>query len=307
VTIAHELRRQTATLIFDPEDRYARERGVRGSHPRPIGPIKFCLVGRMVGGSRQDFDRPLKLVVGRNASGYYLFFGAIRLADGTSRRDVLADGMYVVRVESRFYQWAEREDIALPMPDPEAPYFFDLEPGYAYPFPMESTRPGGRGPTLLRGSLHRPDGHGIARATIQVVGQSNTYRTDDTGQWVLVFPDTQPSGDVTVHFDFPDGKVENVANVPVVQGRESSLPQTALRGWVLTEAGVGIRDAIVRVSGYPGRTTTRRDGSWFYYFGLNQMVDTVSVTAVLPDGRSLTQSNVQVQPRATVVVPTFRF
>jgi hypothetical protein len=305
VTIAYELRRQTAILIFDLEDRYARERGVRGRHPRPIGPIKLCVVGRMVGGVRQVIDPSLELVVRRNASGYHLFFGVVRLPDGTSHEAALAAGTYVVRVESRFYQWAEREDIVLP--ESETPYFFDLEPGYAYPFPSESSLPGGRGPTLLRGSLHRPDGQAIAWVTIQVVGQSNTYRTDDTGQWALVFPDTQPTGNVTVRFELPDGTVENVANVPIVQGRETGLAQTALRGWVLTDAGVGIPRATVRVSGYPAQTTTGSDGSWFYYFGLNQPADTVSVTAVLPDGRSRTQSNVLVQPRATVVVPTIRF
>ncbi len=305
MTIAFELRQQTATLIFDLEDRYARERGVWGRHPRPIGPLKFCLVGQMVNGVRQDIDPPLELTIRRNTSGYHLFFNVVRLPDGTSRQGFLADGTYVVRIESRFYQWAEREDIDLP--EPENPYFFDLEPSYAYPFPTEITLSGGLGLTLLRGSLHQLDGQGLARATIEVLGRSNRYRTDNNGQWVLWFPDTQPSGNVTVHFELPDGTVEDVANVSIVQGRESSLAQAALRGWVLTAAGVGIPHATVRVSGYPSHTMSSRDGSWFYHFGLNQSADTVRVTVVLPDGRSRTQTNIQVQPRATVVVPTFRF
>jgi hypothetical protein len=76
---------------------------------------------------------------------------------------------------------------------------------------------------------------------------------------------------------------------------------------VLIAAGVGVRGATIRVSGYPGEAMTANDGSWFYYFGLNQPADTVSVVAELPDGRSLTQPNVQVHPRGTVVVSAFRF
>jgi hypothetical protein len=262
-------------------------------------------MGEIDGGSRQDFDAPRELVVKRNLDGYRLFFNQIIFPDGQRVQTALADGVYVVRVESQFYQPTEREDVVLP--EPEQPYLFDLRPGYAYPFPQESSLGGGRGPTLLRGSLHHPNGEGIAGAMIEVVGQSNVYVTDDTGQWVLVFPDTQPTGAVTVRVEHPDGTTENVTGVNVTQGRESSLPQTALRGWVLTNAGIGIKGATVRVSGYPSQTATAQDGSWFYYFDLNQAADTVSVTAVRPDGTHLTQSNVQVQPRATVVVPSFRF
>jgi hypothetical protein len=217
----------------------------------------------------------------------------------------LTAGTYVIRVEGQFYQRTERTDIALPTQD--TLYVFDLGPGYAYPFPTESTVPGGQGPTLLRGSVHRPNGEGIAGTTVQVVGQSNMYWTDDTGQWALVFPDSQLSGDVTVRLTSPDGASVDVANVPIVRGRQASLAQTALRGWVQSGAGVGISGAVIQVSGHPESTMAARDGRWFYYFRLNQAADTVSITAILPDGRSQTQSNIQVQPRATVVVPTFRF
>src|SRR5712691_1374694 len=259
--MAYELHRLSATLIFDLEDSYARNRGVRGRHPRPIGPVTFFLVGQMLGGGRQDFAQPLALSVTRNPSGYHLFFGTLELPDGTTYQAALSAGTYVVRVESRFYQQAELEDIEVP--DAMHPSFFDLAPGYAYPFPTESTLPGGRGPTLLRGSLHYSDGRGIARATLQVAGQSNAYRTDDTGQWVLVFPDTQPTGTVTVHIEMPDGTMKDVANVPLVRGRDTGLMQTALRGWVLTNAGVGLHRATIRASGHPGYTLTGTDGSWF--------------------------------------------
>ena len=56
-------------------------------------------------------------------------------ARGTAGRVDLPPGTYAVRVESQYYQVAERTDIFLPRPD--AAYFFDLEPGFAYPFPSQ--------------------------------------------------------------------------------------------------------------------------------------------------------------------------
>lgn len=307
MSITHELHRLSATAIFDLEDQYARERGIHGPHPRPVGPVKFCLVGRMVGGARQDFDVPRELIVRRNPSGYHLFFNVVRFPDGQTRQSALGDGVYVVRVESRFYQWSEREDIIFP--ERESPYFYDLAPGFAYPFPTENTHPGGGGPTLLRGSVRRADGRGVARTTVQVLGQSNVCFTDDTGQWVLVFPDTQPSGNVTVRFELPDGTVESVSNVPLVQGRETSLSQTTLRGWVQSTAGVGIAGATIGVSGFPDQSTTANDGSWFYYFDLNEppaAATDLDLTVELPDGRSQARST-RIEQGATVVVPTIRF
>lgn len=323
MTITYEFRRLAASLIFNPEDRYAREeRGVRGPHPRPIGPVTYRVVGQVVNGARQDLPEPLELVTQRNASGYHLFFGTVRLQpEGALRQGVLADGIYVVRVESDFYQPLEL-DVTLPRED--TPYFVDLQPGYAYPFPpahpfrpepgqpfdcTDATAPRGRGPTLLRGGLQTHNGQGIRGATVQVVGQSNTYTTDASGQWVLWFPDAQPTGQVTVHFEVPGaGGAVDVPNVCVIQGRETSLPQTALRGWVQSDAGLAIPGATIQVAGQPGSTTTDRIGSWFYYFSnLNQPAATVNVIATLLDGRSRTQPNVHVQPRATVVVPRFRF
>lgn len=305
MAIAYESRRLAAELIFDLEDRYARDRGVRGRHPRPIGPLTFRATGRVVGGAMQALSPSLELEVGRSPTGYYLFFGTVLLPGKTRHAHALVPGTYRVVVESSFYQRLERQDIVVPESD--TPYFFDLESGYAYPFPTESTLSGGRGPTLLRGSLHHPGGEGIAGALIRVAGVSNEYRTDETGQWVLVFPDSQPSGPVVAQMDLPDGSVINLPNVGVVQGREAGLAQAALRGWVTTTAGVGLAGATLRVGGHPGGATTASDGSWFYFFGMDQPATTVNVTAVLPDGRSLSASNVQVQPRATVVVPSFRF
>jgi hypothetical protein len=109
VATSYEWRRLAAAVIFDLEDTYAGQRRVRGNHPQPIGPIHFRVVGRIVGGTRQDFETPLELCTKRNASGYYLFFGHLRSRDAMYGQSRLPDGTYVMRLESDFYQWIEQE------------------------------------------------------------------------------------------------------------------------------------------------------------------------------------------------------
>ncbi|MGD9081400.1 MAG: carboxypeptidase-like regulatory domain-containing protein, partial [Desulfobacterales bacterium] len=206
---------------------------------------------------------------------------------------------------SQFYQVTERNDIVLPLSD--TPYFFDLFPSYTYPFGNESTLFGGLGPTLLRGSLHETDGSGITGAAVYVTGQSNVCVTDSTGQWVLTFPDDQAANDVSVRIEMPDGSTTEVSNVPVTQGRTSSLANTVLRGLVLNSDGIGISGATIWIEGYLGTTVSDSSGEWFYYFPPNQQQVILNVTAELPDGQSATQANVQLQPRETVIVPNFLF
>src|SRR5262249_54475730 len=148
-------------------------------------------------------------------------------------------------------------------------------------------------------------GTGVAGARIEVVGQSSLYTTDACGQWVLVFPDAEPSADVTVHIALPDGSARHVV-APIVQGRDNSLPPTALRRWGMA-AGTDLAGVSIQISGQLGEVVSRADGSWFYYFDLNQPARVVSVTAQLPDGRRLTQDRIAVRPRATVTVPSFLF
>ena len=301
--MVREVRHLSATLILDSEDAYARTRGTRGLHPRPVGLVTYDLAGRVVAGQREMFDEPASLVIRHNASGYGLFFGEVRPRNGTHRR--ADEGRYVLRVGSpaAYYQSSEREVL---LPNPETPVFIDLQPGYAYPFPTE-TVPGGRGPTLLRGTYLQPDGQGVAGTTVHVPGRTGPYTTDPSGQWVLVFPDDEPTGAVTVRFQTADGTVEMVSNVAVVGGRETSLGQTALRGWTLTSAGTPMVGATVGVSGRPETVQSPFDGRWSFYFPLSQPAGAVTVTATLPDGRQQARPNVQVQPRSTVAVPAFLF
>jgi hypothetical protein len=299
-----EYRHVQAAAIFDLEDRYARERGVLGPHPRIDGPMSLLAVARMTAAGRVELTPPATLEIRRNDSGFDLFFGLVRRPDGALR--TLDDGTYVVRVETEGrYQRAENGAVVIP--EPSVPYRFDLEPGYAYAFPSGSPARRSLGPTLLRGVLQAPDGSGIAGAVVEVVAVAGPYDTDESGQWVLVFPDSQASGDVTVSVTLPNGAVTQVPNVPVVAGRETVLGQTALRGGLLTNDGRPIAGAAVTIAGRAGITSTRPDGSWLFVLGLGVPPAVVDVTATLPDGRSQTAPAIPIQPRATVVVPIFRF
>jgi hypothetical protein len=311
-SLVFEFRRQRAVLILDAEDRFLREQGIAGPHPRPLGTLNFSLVGRRVGGVFEAIEPPIVLEVTANPSGYHLFFGKEKV-DGGRRNALLSEGTYVLRVEAALYQTAEIdieiETLFSPMsvqPGLRAPYFVDLSPGYAYPFPQSSVVPGAAGPTLLRGAVRSVDGQGIAGVEVEVIGQTTPYRTGSNGQWVLAFPETLASGNVTVQFRFPNGPVQNIAGVPIRQGLESSLPQAALRGTVFSR-GAGSAGAVITVSGHAGEARTQSDGGWFFYFDLDQVDEMVSVTATLPDGSSLVQAGVPVRRRATSVVPAFRF
>lgn len=311
--VSYEHRRLAATLIFDVEDRYARERGVRGPHPRPVGRLRFFLLSEETGGGSPGRLEPPRLLTVVNPGGYHLFFDAVELANGSRRRLPLAPGTHAIRVESELYQPFEAGDVLVPMPvgtdDGFAvprPYFIDLEPGYAYPFP-EATVPGrGRGPTLLRGALLAPSGAGIAGASVAADGAAGTYRTDESGQWVLELPDLEATAQVTVTFALPGGTSVEAPGVSVEAGRTSSLPQTAFTGRVLDEVGAGVAGAAVTVLDHPGETRSRSDGSWRYHFGADQAQTTVRVRAVYPNGRRRTRSGVRVHPRQTRVVPDFR-
>jgi len=298
-------RLRQAAAIFDLEDRYARQRGVRGRHPRPLGKVELRVLGEVDGETLRDFEQPLEMTVVPNPSGFHLFFGEVRRPGRRGRTFLLGGGTYAVRVESEFYQRAERRDVI--MPEPAAPYFFDLDPGYCYPFPHCSTLSGGRGPTLLRGGIFDRAGGGVEGVRVEAERALDDYRTDETGQWVLVFPDSLPDGEIAVRYRRPDGAVTEITDVPLLQGRETSLAQTALRGWVLNGTGVALAGATLVVEGQPGESRTGDDGSWFYYFDPTQSASEVNVMAVLDDGRHLVRPAVEVRPRATVVVPTFRF
>jgi hypothetical protein len=195
-------------------------------------------------GGERLFPQPTWLIVARNSSGYDLFFGRVCPPDKIGRRDWLRDGKYLLRVESDYYQHDELE-VGLWNPtgtqSAAPPIEWVLRPGYAYPFgeslPIGKARvgpgpctggapPGGRGVTLVRGAELDAQRVGIADALVEAVGlQGVSYRTDKSGQWVLVFPRAQRTGPVTIRVSLlADGSLlRELPNVCVVQGREASV------------------------------------------------------------------------------------
>jgi hypothetical protein len=217
-----ERRQLKATQVFDLEDAFARARRVRGLHPRPFGEIRFYNVARIAdGGTPEYWSQPLALRTVLNPSGYHLFFNDYLLADGSKRANFLTEGDYLIRIEAQYYQPVERS-VTLPMPDPKQPEFFDLVPGYAYPFPFPVLN--GHGLTLLYGKVQNADGAGLARVVVTVDGEAISYETDQAGQWVLVFPNDWETGSVTLRFMLPDGSSQTLADVLVNQGEINSVP-----------------------------------------------------------------------------------
>jgi hypothetical protein len=255
--------------------------------------------------------------VTQNPSGYYLFFGKVVAPDGSTRLMDAQGWPWTIRVVSDYYQSVEQTPPAIPTSfvpgsswsGASSAISFALSPGPAYPFPNE---PLGQNRGRLRGTLRNPDGSAIAGVRIEALGANNRPQFDpafsgDDGQWVLVLPTLPPSGLLTVRFTFADGATKDVTKVPVAADRENNLPQTVLRGQVrLRNRGIG--NAAIRVDKVQGaQTLTDSAGNWFLYLDLLQGGGKVTVTAKLPNQRAIKSSSATVQPRATVVVPSFDF
>lgn len=228
--------------IFDLSDGFAQRYGVRGAHPALLGKVHIYVKGTVSNGTVAPWPHPLQAVTAANGAGQLIFFGRIKLADGALRSRYLQEEQtYLLRLESHSYQIIERplpfaphpanpppassDYTVLAHPDPAdtSPHSLlvtlDLEPGYAYPFPRTSNYR----PTLLRGHVQTADKQGVPDVRVSVAAQGISYElTDKTGQFVLVFPDDQPAGDITVEF------VRNGANlaqriVPLVPGQTNSM------------------------------------------------------------------------------------
>jgi hypothetical protein len=327
-----------AIQIFDLQDEYAQARWPLAGPVRPIGPVRLLLIERIQGGQAVTFERPLELRLKRNASGFDLFFGEVREVREAARPDEawrrLADGKYTLRVETPLYQDGTLE-VDFPMPDPASPQVIVLVPGHAYPFSTatilpkqtDSNLPIAHGQTLVRGAFFHADGSGVANAVVEITAPAlvpaRTYRTGTGGQWVLPVPvsvfqkgpaGNGPNRNITLRFRWPDPAnsaqtLEHTwQDLPVTMGRETSVLQTGLRGWV-TAAGRGVGDVTISVSDFPGQSRSQPDGSWFYYFNLQQPpanLNQVTVNAVLPDGTA--QALVTpIRHGATTQVATIRF
>lgn len=302
-----------AVLIFDLEDRFAREWGVRGRHPRPLSAASFRAVERVDGARRQALDPPVRLAVLRNPSGFYLYFG--KGLDGPG--PAVIDGTYVIEVEAEGYQSEERE---LELPRPAEPVFIDLDPDYRYPFPnaarLMRERPDMVRPTVLRGGVRHTDGRGVEDARVTAEGAAFDVRTGPTGEWALLFRDLGPDPGprrVTVAIRREAGGAETRLEVPVEVGRhDNRLPATVLRGHVLVD-GVPTA-ATIEVERHEESIRTRGDGRFFFYVDPAREEElaaggpiAVTATARLAGGGEHQTQRVRVVPRKTVVVPTFAF
>jgi hypothetical protein len=312
--IGYEYRTLAATRVFDIVDDFARQRGLAGARPRPIGSVRIFLIADHTPGLNRVFPVPTEFVLTVNDHGYAISFGRLLQADGTERAVAFGGGPYLLRVRSDYYQVSDFDHVELPatQAQPE-PYEMVLEAGYTYPFPVASTPPTaqvGNSVTnalaLLRGAALAPDGSGVADAVV-TAPTATQYRTDTDGQWVLVFADGAPaSGLVDVTVTAPGAGAVTVPRVTVTPAGEAVLPQTALRGRVLAP-GTDPATAVVLVDGQPGQGGVRSDGVWAYYFPLTQAATTVTVTATLPGRGTMTVPGVPVTPRSTTAVPDFSF
>jgi hypothetical protein len=216
---------KTPLWIFDLTDRFARDMGVN-EVTRPFGPLQIYVIGEQINGVDRTWSRPLRLITAQNPSGHLIFFGQLQDSQKpyTKRRNYLQDShIYRLRFESQYYQTIERD-----FPFAEVPanprLTLDLEPGYAYPFPRLTNYH----PTLLRSHVHAADGTGIPHIQIAIIGQNIGYEmTDQTGQWLLAFPDGQPAGNITVNF-IRNGAVLAQSIAAIQPGQANVLPPVQL-------------------------------------------------------------------------------
>jgi len=289
-------------------DNFVQLRGTNGQFPAPVGPFTFQLVARLPQGGPVALDPPIVLNAQTNGYGVFLFTGQGSV--GSSAQLAIPAGKYTLLVTSAYYQDFST-DLDWP-PDLAAPPQILLKPAYAYPFPdltMVSNQL-----TLVRGNLYQTGGdrQPIAGATVTVPSPVNTWpfascNTDANGGWVLAIPlgKASPGFKATLRFTLPDTTSFDVSGVPIETGAENSMPQTALRGSVLTPADAPIKGAVIAVASFTGTSTTGRDGAWAFYLSLVQPSVEAAVTATAPNGSNQSQ-NVQIQNRATVFVPAFR-
>lgn len=307
-------RTTTAARVFDIVDGFARLRGLAGARPRPAGTVRVFLLADRTPGAERFFADPPELVLVRGPDGNAVSFGRLRYSDGAVRAVDFLGGPYILRVRSTCHQLADFPEVHIPAtPEQSEPYSMVLDAGYRYPFPRVSTPPAVQlgdaavhALTLLRGAVFQPDGTGVMNAVVTAPGAIR-YRTDEDGQWVLVFADGVPAtASVDVTIELPGADPIVLPDVPVEPGGESTLAQTALRGRIVSP-GTDPATATVRVTGSPGAAGVRANGLWAYYFPPNQSDARVTVTATLPDGRSQRTTDVPVGANRTSVVPDFSF
>lgn len=287
-------------------DEFAQLRRTRGPFPPLVGAVRFTLVEQIAEQST-PLDPPFRLRTQLSPTGVYLFSDEVIIGNDTVIR--FPAGRFRLRIESDFYQTLE-EVLDFPL-DPANMPIFNLKPSHAYPFPDLSL--GQSTLTILYGSLFEIGGRQpVEGAVVTIILPENNWPfnscvTGPNGDWVLVIPigSGEVLGPLTLRFDLPDESSFEVPDVEVQPGAENSLPQTALRGRVLSATGAPVARATVTVSVQQGSSQAAADGQWFFYLSLLQPNTEARVIARAPGGVTQEQ-DVLIRNRATVVVPEFR-
>lgn len=298
-------------------DSFAQVRSTQGPFPPPLGSLAFSIEAKQTAGGPLPIDPALPVAGSANPTGFYLLSNEARIQ--SSNRLTIAAGTYQVHIESDFYQPADVM-VSWP-PDPAQVPAFNLLPAAAYPFPDLTVQQGGSGLTLVRGSLFTSNGTPIEEVAVGITAPAAANNwpfrrclTSPSGDWAVVIPDREsftPQGqplpttlNITLRLELPGGAVD-VPNVRVNLGTENSVPQTSMRGRVVSDKGAAIAGAVITVNGIAETSKSRADGQWFFYFDFQQDTAQVAVTATAPNGRSQNQI-VNVRKLAAVVVPAFQ-
>jgi hypothetical protein len=281
--------------------------------------LRYRIVATEANNVRTDLIEPYGMVMLRNSAGYDIWFGTVTRGDGpTSRYGREPPPSVVVEVSSERYQRVEAVVAALPRPD--QPLQLALEPGWAYEFPSATGVPGSTGPTLLRGTLRRPNGMGVAGARVRanppVPNQTvpgPEYVTDDTGGWVLPFDDAvATTAAAQVEITLAGSPPIQVAEVTITQGDSSTLRHASLTGIARRTSGATLPGVVITADTAPGLVTTSdADGKWELWLPVEQFLPSagpqpVAVTATPPGGAAIVR-NSQIQPRATARLAPFVF
>lgn len=314
-----ESRGRRALVGFELIDRFAQQQRGDGSLPMAQGVVEFQITHRHAGPNKIALPSPLEMEMVRNATGVYVFAGRVQPRGGLWQK--LSPGRFTATVVSQFYQQAESTPFQIPaLPTRERLQQLLLEPGAAYPFgPVGAA---GR-PTLVRGTLHRPDGRGIEAATLRVrLSVPATFdaaarqvdlaaTSDESGHWVLPIADEHFAGgslDASFLVRYPAPAAEiRIVDRQLQRGQDIVLLETRLQGSLQRASGEPVGSGQVRVAGIAGAARVQSNGEWTLYlpFGFN-LAAPVQITAESPGLGSLAKSQL-LQPFAVNVVSPFVF
>jgi hypothetical protein len=281
--------------------------------------VRYRIVATEANNVRTDLAEPFEMVMLRNTAGYDLWFGLVTRG-GVPPGRYLPDPPPAIVVEVAAQRYQRVEAVIGSLPRPDAPQQFNLQPSWDYEFPTTTSIPGGTGPTLLRGTLHGPDGLGIAGARVRVdplppnqPPPGPEYVVDHTGNWVLHFDDAVvTTATARVEITASDGSTTAVTEVTINRSDTSALRQASLAGLTRRSNGATLPGVVITVDAVPGiSTTSDADGRWELWLPVQLFPPSagpqpVVVTAAPPQGAPLAH-NGDIQPRATARVEPFVF